>query len=96
MQRRTAPTASGPNGLGGQREVERGRLGEDGDPLDGRGSAGSRAGSAVGGSTRVAPSSVSVVIEPRPAMVWNGMTKSQVSSGPGLQALLHAGAVEIR
>jgi hypothetical protein len=39
----------------------------------------------------VAPSSVSVVIEPRPAIVWNGMTKSQVSSGPTPSPALHGG-----
>jgi hypothetical protein len=55
-----------------------------------------RAGSVVAGRTSVAPIRVSVVIEPSPAIVWNGMTNSQVSSGPVRRPQLQAGAVEIR
>ena len=54
------------------------------------------AGSVVLGSTSVAPIIVSVVIEPSPAMVWNGMTNSHTSSGPVRRPQLQAGAVEIR
>ena len=54
------------------------------------------AGSAVAGSTSVAPISVRLVIEPSPAIVWNGITNSQVSSGPVCRPQPHAGAVEAR
>ena len=62
-----------------------------GDDLQRRGRA-----RAVDGSTSVAPISVSVVIDPSPAMVKNGMTNSHVSSGPVCRPQLQAGAVEIR